>query len=340
MICDSWRDDCGVTFEVRDGGIGRDGKTAWSGEGRDGTDIAGNVAVSGGRGGLGLDLAGLGPSWVAGRSRWRGRMDGWRAEFNFAQLCLYDAVGVNVDVGLDVFIISPTIDAVKPFQICFLGITAPNQALGNANTELLARDDRVSKELATALRQVLISTQDVPLTDGYRRNLRHEGHNLNVAFGSLTVFVTFNFADNYAPLLFKLCNGEEVMGDITCDVSAEQPDMPSLHRMQQFIAESPRAQVQFFKLMDDIVDIYFMGIDGSFIGRHHVQPVFSHSLREDRFPCTCIPGLRGLRHRGTRTLRVSSPWLSARPPQSLQDPGHPRARRRAPLPGARSGSAA
>ena len=69
MICDSWRDDCGVTFEVRDGGIGRDGKTAWSGEGRDGTDIAGNVAVSGGRCGLGLDLAGLGPSWVAGRSR-------------------------------------------------------------------------------------------------------------------------------------------------------------------------------------------------------------------------------------------------------------------------------
>ena len=44
------------------------------------------------------------------------------------------------------------------------------------------------------------------------------------------------------------------MGDITCDVSAEQPDMPSLHRMQQFIAESPLAQVQFFKFMDDIVD--------------------------------------------------------------------------------------
>jgi len=168
-----------------------------------------------------------------------------------------------------------------------------HEALGSANTEALTRDDRVSKELATALRQVLISTKDVPLTDGYRRNLRHEGHNLNLAFGSLTVFVTFNFADNYAPLLFKLCNGEEVIGDITCDLSAEQPDMPSLHRMQQFIAESPRAQVQFFKLMDDIVDIYFMGIDGSFIGQHHVQHVFSHTLREDRFPCTCIPGLGG-----------------------------------------------
>jgi hypothetical protein len=119
-----------------------------------------------------------------------------------------------------------------------------HEPLGSANTEALARDDRVPKELATALRQVLISTKDVPLTDGYKRNLRHEGHNLNVTFGSLTVFVTFNFADNYAPLLFKLCNGEQVMGDITCDLSAEQPDMPSLHRMQQFIAESPRAQVR------------------------------------------------------------------------------------------------
>ena len=118
-----------------------------------------------------------------------------------------------------------------------------HEALRSANTEALARDDRVSKELATALRQVLISTKDVPLTDGYKRNLRHEGHNLNVMFGSLTVFATFNYADNYAPLLFKLCNGEDVMGDITCDLSADQPDMPSLHRMQQLIAESPRAQV-------------------------------------------------------------------------------------------------
>ena len=90
---------------------------------------------------------------------------------------------------------------------------------------------------------MLISTKDVPLTDGYKRNLRHEGHNLNVTFGTLTVFATFNYSDNYAPLLFKLCNGEDVIGDIVCDLSADQPDMPSLHRMQQLIAESPRAQV-------------------------------------------------------------------------------------------------
>ena len=68
-----------------------------------------------------------------------------------------------------------------------------HETLGDANAEQLARDDRVSKELSTALRQVLISTKDVPLTDGYKRNLRHEGHNLNMMFGSLTVFATFQF---------------------------------------------------------------------------------------------------------------------------------------------------
>ena len=39
--------------------MGRDGKAACAGEGRDGTQMAENVAVWGGRGGLGLDWAGL-----------------------------------------------------------------------------------------------------------------------------------------------------------------------------------------------------------------------------------------------------------------------------------------
>ena len=83
------------------------------------------------------------------------------------------------------------------------------------------------------------------------------------------------------------------MGDITCDLSAEQPDMPSLHRMHQLIAESPRAQVQFFKRMGDIADIYFMGIDGSSVGRHHVPLVFSHTIQKYEFASTCVPSLAG-----------------------------------------------
>ena len=42
------------------------------------------------------------------------------------------------------------------------------------------------------------------MTDGYKRNLRHESHNLNVAEGALVVLATFNFADTYSPLLFQL----------------------------------------------------------------------------------------------------------------------------------------
>ena len=83
------------------------------------------------------------------------------------------------------------------------------------------------------------------------------------------------------------------MDDITRDLSAEQPDMPSLHRMHQLIALSPRAQFQFFKLMDDIADICFMGMNGSSIGRHHVPLLFSHTLQQYTFAYTCVPSLGG-----------------------------------------------
>ena len=70
--------------------------------------------------------------------------------------------------------------------------------------------------------QVLIITKDVPLNDGCKCNLRHEGHNLDMKFGSLTVFATFNFADSYHPLIFSLCKGDSVIDEFTCDVSAAQ----------------------------------------------------------------------------------------------------------------------
>ena len=79
--------------------------------------------------------------------------------------------------------------------------------LSNANMEALANNENIALELRTALRQVLISTRDVPLTDGYKRNLRHESHNLNVTERALVVFATFNFADTYSPLLFQLVRG-------------------------------------------------------------------------------------------------------------------------------------
>ena len=118
----------------------------------------------------------------------------------------------------------------------------------NANMEALSNNEKIALELRTALRQVLISTKDVPLTDGYKRNLRHESHNLNIAEGALVVFATFNFADNYAPLLFQLVRGgsdgsvEHIGEDIVCRLTDDAPNMPSLQQMHQLRAQAPRAQ--------------------------------------------------------------------------------------------------
>ena len=50
--------------------------------------------------------------------------------------------------------------------------------------------------------------------------------------------------------------------------------MPSLRQMHQIIAQSPCAQCKVVILMDDIANIYFMGMDNSYIGRHHAQQAF------------------------------------------------------------------
>jgi hypothetical protein len=172
----------------------------------------------------------------------------------------------------------------------------------NAGAEQL--QFHVPRPLQVALSQMLITTKNVPLTDGYRRNLRHEGHNLNVMFGALIVFATYNFADNYAPLMFQLVrhNGSaeqpgdgEVVG--TINVGAEQlgdaPRMPTLKEMHKLVGQSPRAQAKFFLLMDDLADRFFMGIDGSFIGRHRVHSTVPQNLCEDSYASTCEPSLGG-----------------------------------------------
>ena len=69
----------------------------------------------------------------------------------------------------------------------------------NLNAERLAGHEAVPKELQIALRQMLISTKDVPFTDGSKRSLRHEGHALNVAFSSLVIAI-FGFG---FPLLVR-----------------------------------------------------------------------------------------------------------------------------------------
>ena len=85
---------------------------------------------------------------------------------------------------------------------------------------------------------MLITTKDVPFTDGSKLALRHEGHALNVTFGSLQVFATYNFADSYSAVLFKLlkhdeepsgshpCSAEE-LGELRFELGPDAPEMPT-----------------------------------------------------------------------------------------------------------------
>ena len=99
-----------------------------------------------------------------------------------------------------------------------MAYTAMDRITGHANAEELANNPRVPTELQKALRQMLISTKDVPFTDGYKRSHRHEGRNLNVTYGSLVVFATFNFADNDSPVLFRLLDRDrECISELRCN---------------------------------------------------------------------------------------------------------------------------
>ena len=58
-----------------------------------------------------------------------------------------------------------------------------------------------------ALRTLLLSTSDVPGTEGRKTALRFDGHGNNLKFGASSFFVTPNFADTYSPLVVQLHEG-------------------------------------------------------------------------------------------------------------------------------------
>ena len=162
--------------------------------------------------------------------------------------------------------------------------------------EQLASDPKMPQPLRTAFRQALIATAEVPFTDGYQRALRHEGHNLNVRYGSLKLFVTANFADAYSPLAFSLVDDSaeqpgETQHQIRVSLTDEEPDMPTLKRMHQLLASSPRGQSKFFLLMDDLVDLHLLGIDNFKVGSHGEISALPHHLREDGYASSGVPGL-------------------------------------------------
>ena len=74
--------------------------------------------------------------------------------------------------------------------------------------------------------------------------------------------------------------------------------------------------------MDDIVDIYFMGINGSSIGRHHVPPLFNHTQQEDQLASTCVPSLGGYGIAALEPFESQARGFQHGHRKSLQGPSH------------------
>ena len=176
-----------------------------------------------------------------------------------------------------------------------MNIAGPKESIGSATS----RPDMPAK-IKTALRTLLLSTSDVPGTEGRKRKLRFDGHANNLCFGPPSFFVTPNFADTYSPLVKMLHDGPSkdshlIIGadgpaavgtaDQSSDaddveqsdrrppplpqgyLSCSAPHMPSLRRMHEIVAADPRAQARFFLLMSELHYRYNIGVERLQIGR-------------------------------------------------------------------------
>ena len=83
-----------------------------------------------------------------------------------------------------------------------MNIAGPTESIGSA----ISRPDMPPK-IKTALRTLLLSTSDVPGTEGRKKKLRFHGHANNILWGPPSFFVTPNFADTYSPLVPQLHEG-------------------------------------------------------------------------------------------------------------------------------------
>ena len=154
------------------------------------------------------------------------------------------------------------------------------------------------QNLRTALKQVLFAQVKVPFTDGCRRKLRHEGHNLNAVHGPLELFVTANFADVYSPVLLSMLLADSDANPVAepvevfwANLAAQCPEMCTLQEMHRRVAASPRTQAKFWLLFDDLVDRYLLAIGHYYVGSHRNSQVINYKTIEDD---ACSSGELGL----------------------------------------------
>ena len=124
---------------------------------------------------------------------------------------------------------------------------------------------------------MLLSTSEVPGTEGRKTKLRFDGHGSNLLFGGPSFFATPNFADTYNPIVKLLHDGlgqdSHLIAGRTSQAQSSsasqpaesgyladpEPPMPSLHDMHEIVAKDPRAQAKFSLLMSELHYRYIIG---------------------------------------------------------------------------------
>lgn len=190
-------------------------------------------------------------------------------------------------------------------------IAGPKESISSA----AARPDMPAK-VKSALRTLLLSTSDVPGTEGRKAQLRFNGHGNNLFFGGPSFFVTPNFADTYHPIVKLLHDGPSDSSHLcvagapqpgeglssasssaarpVCDfLAAVEPKMPTLRRMHEIVAADSRAQAKFFLLMSELHYRFILGVERLHIGRvtlarpqHPPQDLVASSLQPSMCPGT------------------------------------------------------
>ena len=150
-------------------------------------------------------------------------------------------------------------------------LAKPSDSIGSACSRA-----GMPAKVKTALRTLLVSTSDVPGTEGWKTALRFDGHGNNLKFGASSFFVTTNFADTYSLLVVQFHEGPGKRSHLdirgakvvrASGIRGAEPIMPPLERMHQIEAADPRAQAKFFLLMTERLYRFLIGLERLHIGR-------------------------------------------------------------------------
>ena len=147
---------------------------------------------------------------------------------------------------------------------------ALHPSMPRSNEDLMHTSE--NQKVRTALRHLGFSTATVPLTDGNKMRLHHFGCALNRIFGSLTVFHTHNYADNYSPEILKLQSSEPPVTAYVQNIV-----MPTLQQMHRNTAASPRSTAKLFLLMEELSYRHLYRADKGWLGNFKISSPTSSS---------------------------------------------------------------